>query len=246
MRCENLRNQLKVLSIPIDAVTMDESVERIYGFMKQPGLHIVATANAEMVMLAREDEELKNILNRASLVVPDGAGVLWAAEQKGEHFPERVTGIDLTRRLFKMAATKNTPIYCLGAADGVAQQAVDNLQREVGPLNIVGIHSGFFNADEEKKIIKTIQDGGAKLIFVALGVPKQEKWIAQRLSQLDGVVAMGVGGSFDVLAGNIPRAPQWMQRHRLEWLYRLYLEPKRITRMVALPKFMFAVKTNKN
>lgn len=237
-----MRNQISILTVPIDAITMDESVQQIYELMNKPGLHCVATANAEMVMLAREDVELHSVLSNADLVVPDGAGVLWAAEQKGQHFPERVAGVDLTRRLFERAAKETTPIYCLGAADGVAKQAVENLEREVGPLNIVGVHSGFFNAEEEKQIINDIKTGGAKLIFVALGVPKQEKWIAQKLKDLDGVVAMGIGGSFDVLAGNIPRAPQWMQRNRLEWLYRLYLEPKRITRMAALPKFMVAVK----
>ncbi len=112
-------------------------------------------------------------------------------------------------------------------------------------MNIVGIHDGFFDSIEEQKIIKAIGDSKAKLVFVALGVPKQEQWISENLSHLDGVVAIGIGGSFDVLAGNIPRAPHWMQQNRLEWLYRLYLEPKRIGRMLAIPKFMWTVIRNK-
>ena len=234
-----MNKRISVLSVPIDCVTMDEAVQRILQLTEQPGLHLVATANAEMVMLANENPTLHSILNNASLVVPDGAGILWAAERQGEHVPERVTGVDVTMELFKVAATHQIPVYCLGAAPGVAQRAIDNVSAQVGALNIAGIHDGFFDSAEEQEIIKS------KLVFVALGVPKQEQWIAEKLSHLDGVVAIGIGGSFDVLAGNIPRAPEWMQRNRLEWLYRLYLEPQRIGRMLAIPKFMWTVIRNK-
>ena len=240
-----MNKRISVLSVPIDCVTMDEAVQRILQMTEQPGLHLVATANAEMVMLANENPTLHTILNNASLVVPDGAGILWAAERQGEHVPERVTGVDVTKELFKVAATHQIPVYCLGAAPGVSQRAVDNLAAQVGELNIAGIHDGFFDSAEEQEIINTIGESKAKLVFVALGVPKQEQWIAEKLSHLDGVVAIGIGGSFDVLAGNIPRAPEWMQQNRLEWLYRLYLEPQRIGRMLAIPKFMWTVIRNK-
>ena len=127
----------------------------------------------------------------------------------------------------------------------MVDKAMANVQDKVGKLNLVGIHDGFFNDREERLIIEDIKSTGAKLVFVALGVPKQEKWIINKLAGLDGVVAMGVGGSFDVMAGNIKRAPKWMQENRLEWLYRLILEPKRILRMMALPKFMIKVLTSK-
>ncbi|MBK7921182.1 MAG: WecB/TagA/CpsF family glycosyltransferase [Veillonella sp.] len=239
-----MRKRIDILSVPIDVITKDETIQRVQEMMNEPGLHIVATANAEMVMLANSNPSLHTILANASLVVPDGAGVLWAAEQNGEHFPERVAGIDVAKGLFKVASEQSIPVYCLGAAPGVAEKAVSNIEQEVGPLNIVGIHDGF-NAEEETNIIRTIEEGGAKIIFVALGIPKQEEWIQHKLSHLDGVVAMGIGGSFDVLAGNIPRAPEWMQHNRLEWLYRLYLEPKRIGRMMSIPKFMLTVIKNK-
>ena len=183
-----MNKRISVLSVPIDCVTMDEAVQRILQLTEQPGLHLVATANAEMVMLANENPTLHTILNDASLVVPDGAGILWAAERQGEHVPERVTGVDVTKELFKVAATHHIPVYCLGAAPGVAQRAVDNLAAQVGELNIAGIHDGFFDSAEE---------------------------------------------------------PEWMQRNRLEWLYRLYLEPQRIGRMLAIPKFMWTVIRNK-
>ena len=219
-----MNKRISVLSVPIDCVTMDEAVQRILQLTEQPGLHLVATANAEMVMLANENPTLHSILNNV---------------------PERVTGVDVTKELFKVAATHQIPVYCLGAAPGVAQRAIDNVSAQVGVLNIAGIHDGFFDSAEEQEIIKSIAESKAKLVFVALGVPKQEQWIAEKLSHLDGVVAIGIGGSFDVLAGNIPRAPEWMQRNRLEWLYRLYLEPQRIGRMLAIPKFMWTVIRNK-
>lgn len=240
-----MRKQITVLSIPIDVITMEQAVARIQAMFQESGLHAIATANAEMVMQAQEDKELKDMLHRAALVLPDGAGILWAAEQKGERFPERVAGCDLAKRLFEEAARHHTPIYCLGAAPGVVEQAIANLEGEIGRLNVVGKHSGFFDEAEEYAIIREIESTGAKLVFVALGVPKQEKWIVNRLSHLNGVVAMGIGGSFDVFAGTVQRAPAWMQRNRLEWLYRLLRQPQRFMRMMALPKFVMAVKNDK-
>lgn len=245
MRCESLRNQITVLSVPIDSVTMAEAISRVQNLFSEPGLHIVATANAEMVMHARQDKELYNILATSSLVIPDGAGVLWAAEQKGEHFAERVAGVDLTVHLLQEAIKNQTPIYCLGAEEGVAKKAMANIEAQYGKLNIIGIHSGFFDEKEEQEIVKEIKNGGVQLLFTALGVPKQEKWMARNLSDANGLVGIGIGGSFDVLAGNVTRAPKWMQHNRLEWLYRLCKQPKRIVRMAALPKFMLAVWQNK-
>ena len=157
-----MNKRISVLSVPIDCVTMDEAVQRILQLTEEPGLHLVATANAEMVMLANENPTLHTILNNASLVVPDGAGILWAAERQGEHVPERVTGVDVTKRLFKVAADQQIPVYCLGAAPGVAQRAIDNLSAQVGPLNIAGIHDGFFDSAEEQEIVKAIGESKAK------------------------------------------------------------------------------------
>lgn len=241
-----MQNKITVLSVPIDVVTMQEAISRIQKLYETPGFHLVATANAEMVMHARQDKELYNILTNASLVIPDGAGVLWAAEQHKLKFPERVAGCDLVVELLKEAVEKQTPVYCLGAAEGVAKQAISNIENRYGKLNIVGIHSGFFDQAEEREIVQAIEAGSAKLVLVALGVPKQEKWLIKNLAHLNGVVGIGIGGSFDVMAGNVARAPKWMQKNRLEWLYRLYKQPQRIYRMAALPRFMLAVWTNKN
>lgn len=237
-----MREQIEILSIPVDVVTMEEAVDRVEQMTTEPGLHVVCTANAEMIMCAENNPKMKEILQSSSLVVPDGAGALWAAEQQGKSFPERVPGLDLAKALFERATKKHIPIYCLGAAPGVLEAAIANLKKEYGDIPVVGMHDGYFDDEEEKKIIQHIEASGAKIVFVALGVPRQEIWITEKLRHLSGVVGIGLGGSFDVISGNIVRAPKWMQESRLEWLYRLYKQPSRIGRMMAIPKFMLAVK----
>lgn len=167
-----MRNQLSILDVPVDVITMKEAVQRVQNLYSEPGLHTVVTVNAEMVMRARHDKELHQILKQADMAVPDGAGVLWAAEQLGQHIPERVAGCDLAVALLQEAAQHKTPVYFFGAAPGIAEQAVKNMEARIGPLQVVGIHSGFFDEQEEVEIIKAIEDGGAKLVLVALGVPK--------------------------------------------------------------------------
>ncbi|MCI7216577.1 MAG: WecB/TagA/CpsF family glycosyltransferase [Megasphaera elsdenii] len=233
---------IDILSIPIWNVTMEEARNLAFKCIDEGRAASIATANAEMVMRAQTDRELAHILQHADLVVPDGAGVLWAAEQQGKKFKERVTGVDLACSLLQEAAARQTPVYLFGGAPGIAEQAAANVQQQVGSLHIAGTHSGFFSADEEKDIIEDIRSQGTRILLVALGVPKQEKWISEHLYELGPCVCMGAGGTFDVLAGKAGRAPKWMQDNRLEWLYRLLKEPTRFKRMLALPKFVAAVK----
>ena len=233
---------IDILSIPIWNVTMEEARNLAFKCIDEGRAASIATANAEMVMRAQTDRELAHILQHADLVVPDGAGVLWAAEQQGKKFKERVTGVDLACSLLQEAAARQTAVYLFGGAPGIAEQAAANVQQQLGSLNIVGTHSGFFSADEEQGIIEDIRSKGTRILLVALGVPKQEKWISEHLYELGPCVGMGVGGTFDVLAGKAGRAPKWMQDNRLEWLYRLLKEPTRFKRMLALPKFVAAVK----
>ena len=240
-----MTSTIHILSVPIGNVTKEEACAFAFKCIEEGRAASIATAIAEMVMRAQSDEELADILRHADLVVPDGAGVLWAAEQIGKQFKERVAGIDLACRLVGEAALRQTPVYFFGGAEGVARDAAANLEKQVGKLHIVGTHSGFFTDEEEKQIIEEIRSGGTQLLFVALGVPKQEKWIRDHLYELGPCVCMGVGGSLDVLSGRLDRAPKWMQEHRLEWLYRLLKEPTRIKRMMALPQFVAAVKRDK-
>lgn len=230
-----------VMDIRIHAVTMKEALAFAEERTMEGKPSMIATANAEMIMIAQEDRDLARILNGADLVVPDGAGVLWAGEQLGTPFPERVTGADLTVELLKRASAMNWPVYFLGGNPGVAAKAAKKFMEEHGSFSLVGCHDGYFNEEEEKKIIEDIKKSGAKLLFAGLGVPKQEKWLYAHREEL-GLLSMGIGGVFDVMSGNLKRAPLWMQRNRLEWAYRLYLQPSRIGRMMALPRFMRAVK----
>lgn len=239
-----MTSTIDILSVPIQNVTMEEACQFAFQFIDEGKAASIATANAEMVMKAQEDAELAHILQDADLVVPDGAGVLWAAEQQGCHFKERVTGVDLACRLLKEAAARQTAVYLFGGAEGIADAAADNLRRIHGDMNIVGTHSGFFTDEAERQIIDDIRTRGTQILLVALGVPKQEKWISDHMYELGPCLCMGVGGTFDVLSGKACRAPKWMQEHRLEWLYRLAKEPTRFKRMLALPKFVAAVKSS--
>ena len=221
----------KILGVNVDCITMQQAVDKVDILIKNKTPALVATANAEMLMMATSDIELKNILNSAELVVPDGAGTVWAARHLGYNCPERVAGVDLVTNLLN----KNYRFYFFGAAEGVALKAAEKFP------NVVGIRNGFFNSNDEAEIIEDINSKNVDILLVGLGVPKQEKWIFNNLKNLNVPVSIGVGGTFDVLAGNVKRAPRWMQQAKLEWLFRAMLQPSRAGRLIALPKFVFKV-----
>lgn len=237
-----VKSSHEVLDVEIAAVTMEEAVALCASMAESGGPHLIATANAEMLMMARHDAELKRILQTCDLVLPDGAGILWAGEQLGTTFPERVTGADLTVRLLRLAQEKHWPVYFLGGAPGVAREAADRYMEKHGKFPLAGIHDGYFDEEEEQKIIREIRENGTRLLLVGMGVPKQEKWLRRHGDELGPVLGIGIGGVLDIMAGRLSRAPLWMQRHRLEWAYRLFLQPSRIGRMMALPKYMLAVR----
>lgn len=231
-----------VMDVRIHAVTMEEALRCAREMAASGEEHIIATANAEMVMIAQEDKELAYVLNHCSLVVPDGAGILWAGEQLGTYFPARVAGADYAEEILKIAVKEKWPVYFLGGAPGVAETAIRRFTERYGLFEKAGFHDGYFDEMEEQKIVEEIKSGGTKVLLCGMGVPKQEKWLWNHKKELGPVLAMGVGGVFDVMAGNLRRAPLWMRNHRLEWAYRLYLQPSRIGRMAAIPKFMLAIK----
>lgn len=233
--------RIPVLDVMIDAVTMNEAVLIVENFIIEKKARLVATANAEMVMMAQSDDELASILSKADLVIPDGAGVVWAARYKGHSVPERVAGFDLVQEILKKSAQKGYRIYFLGSAPGIAAQAKMWAERQYPGVNITGVRDGYFSTEEDSEIIDEIKLCKPDILLVALGVPKQEKWLSKNLTQLNIPVSIGVGGSFDVMAGVTERAPMWMQRANLEWLYRLLSQPKRAMRMLALPRFVLSV-----
>ncbi|MDI6600325.1 MAG: WecB/TagA/CpsF family glycosyltransferase [Thermoanaerobacteraceae bacterium] len=232
--------RVEILSVRIDNVSMDEAYKTIMDFLKEEGRHIVYTPNAEIIMAAYRDRELKDILNSSDLNVPDGIGVVMAARLYGFRIKERVAGFDLMNYICKNAPGKGHRIYLLGGKPGVAEEAAKNAASTYGDINIVGTHDGYFDSEEEKSMIEDINSKDVDFLFVGLGAPKQEKWIYGH-PEIKARVMMGVGGSFDVLAGVVKRAPAIYQKLGLEWLYRLIQEPWRYKRMLNLPLFVLTV-----
>ena len=196
-------------------------------------------------MIARQDANFRYVVERADLAVPDGVGLLWAAKRRGTPLPERVTGSDGVPIIAERAAKEGWRVFLLGAGPGVAEKAAVVLKGRFPGLQIVGTYGGSPDPAEEATITEIVNASGADLLFVAFGAPEQDKWIARNAPRLNVAMAMGVGGSLDFVAGVLPRAPGWMQRAGLEWLYRLYLQPWRIKRMTRLPRFVLAVWTER-
>ena len=237
--------KVEILGVNVNSLTMAEAVETVKNFIEKGERRLIATANAEMIMRATYDVELKTILNAADLVVPDGAGTVWAAGYLGHPMPERVAGYDLSQELMRLAPSKKYKLYFFGSAPGVADLAKAKAEKWYPGIDIVGTRNGFFSAEDEQSIIADIKAKRPDILLVALGVPKQEKWLYAHLDELNVPVSIGVGGSFDVMAGVMKRAPLWMQEAKLEWLYRGLKQPSRIGRLMALPKFVFKVMGSK-
>lgn len=203
--------------------------------------HIV-TLNPEIAWAAQRDPAYAKAIEEAGLVVPDGIGVVLAARLKGLAIPERVAGYDLLQKLLVLAAAKEYRVFMLGAAPGVAERAAVLAEAAYPGLDVVGTADGYFKSDEEGDLIERISALNCDMLFCALGPPRPaEIWINAHLAELNVGIAMGVGGSFDVMTGKVTRAPLWMQRLGLEWLHRVIQEPRRIRRLMVIPKFMLAV-----
>jgi len=237
---------LKILDVRVDKVDMMAALCGINSFIQAGGFHHVITLNAEIIYRAQQDPALKELINSAHMVTPDGAGIVWAASYAGEPVAERVTGIDLMVKLCQQAHHNGWSIYLLGGAPGVAEEAGQQLRLTYPNIKIAGIRHGYFSAADEESVISDIQAAAPDILFVGLGAPRQEFWIRQHRDQLPVKVAMGIGGSFDVISGRVKRAPLWMQRLKLEWLARLLKEPWRAKRMLALPKFVLLVMKRKS
>ncbi len=197
----------------------------------------VVTVNPEFVMEARRNPPFREVLNMAALSLADGYGIVWASRVLGSPLPERVAGVDVMQRMCAWAAQKGWPVFLLGAQPGVAERAAATLVTGHRGLTVAGCYAGSPDPAEEDDLVARVNRSGAKVLFVAYGAPRQDLWIARNLRRLEVVVAMGVGGAFDFLAGVVPRAPLWMQERGLEWLYRLVRQPWRWRRMLALPRF---------
>ncbi|MGI5875286.1 MAG: WecB/TagA/CpsF family glycosyltransferase [Dethiobacteria bacterium] len=230
-----------ILGRPIDCLTMDQAIQIICKALQEATFFHVVTANAEMLYNSRQDKILAKIIDSAGMVTADGAGVVIASRILACPVPERVAGYDLMLKCLQVAAHGNIPVYFLGSRPDVLTLAVSNALKIYPGLKVVGSHHGYFGEKDEPLIIKEINLLQPGLLLVAMGVPKQEKWIHFYKEKLPPCVAIGVGGSFDVLAGKVRRAPLWMQQSGLEWLYRVIKEPSRFKRAAVLPLFMIQV-----
>ena len=240
-----MKKAINILGVPVTPFSMEEAVSFLMDRIAKKMPTQVVTANAEIIMMARNDKRYGTLLQQADLVLADGAGTVWAGRTLGYEVPERVAGFDLFVEQIKKSAEEGIKLYFFGAAPGIAEAAKAKAEMLAPGVSIVGTRNGYFSETDIEEIIDEINASGAQILFAALGAPKQEYWLRDHAKQLRPLIRIGLGGSFDVLAGKTTRAPHWMQKASLEWLYRLYKEPSRIGRMMALPRFVLAVQKEK-
>ena len=234
--------RIHILGVAVDDLVEDEAIERVVSFVADGEPHHVVTVNPEFVMEARRNPAFRRVLIAADMATPDGFGLLLAARLRGEAFRGRVTGVALTDLIAGSAAERGWSLFLLGAAPGVAERAAAALQRAHPGLRIAGCFAGSSQPSDEPAIRARVSAARPTVLLVAYGHPAQDLWIARNQPLLRVPVAIGVGGVFDYLAGEAPRAPAWMRRIGLEWLYRVIRQPRRWRRiLVAVPLFLCAV-----
>ncbi len=235
------KKRLNVLGVGVDTASMAETADVLLSAMEGESPYSVYTPNSEILLYAYHNPDYCAVLNRGDRITPDGIGVVYASKILKHPLPERVGGFDLANAvLAKMAGTKKS-VYLFGAKPGVADLAAENICKQYPGTIVCGTADGYFDNEKEQEIIKDINEKKPDLLLVCLGFPKQECWIDAHKDQLSAKVMMGLGGSLDVFAGTVKRAPKGFQKLGLEWLYRLLKQPSRAGRMLALPKFGITV-----
>jgi len=231
--------RIDVLGVLFDNLTKAEAVDKAYDLMcRRQGAYVV-TPNPEIVMHCRENEEMRAAVSEASLVIADGIGVIYGARILKTPLKEKIPGIDFTTELLAKMAEQGKSVYLFGSKPGVAEMAGENLVKRFEGLQLAGCHDGYFTNDAN--IVRRINEAAPDLLLVCLGAPRQELWMRSRCAEVSAGLMIGAGGSIDVFAGVVQRAPEFWQRSGLEWLYRLLKEPRRIGRMMKLPKFLLCV-----
>lgn len=233
----------RMFGVNVNTDSPSATIRRIFSRIETEEQSFIVAINPEKLMKSRRDPQLRAILNEATVGIPDGIGVVIASKLRKGHVKERITGIDMMESLCEEAAVRHVPVFLYGAKPGVAAAAAANLQQQFPGLLVAGTADGYI--EDEEEVIRTINDSGAKILFVAMGSPAQEQFIIRNRDKLNIAVFQGVGGSFDVFSGNIERAPALFRKFGMEWFYRLLKEPSRWKRQLDLPKFLVAVLTER-
>jgi len=230
--------RVRILGIPVDRITMDQTIERLEQFVAEGTPHQVVTADSSGIVLAQSDSDFFEILQQANLVTADSVGVIWAAKRQGEPVPERVSGVDIFARLCAKSAEKGYRLFFLGAAPGVAETAAERCCLQSPGCNVVGTRHGYFPEESDEVVAQEIAAAKPDVLFVAMGMPRQEKFIRRTRDIIKAPVAIGVGGTLDVFSGRVKRAPRLVQKLKLEWLWRTLQNPKKISKAKNLPIFV--------
>ena len=235
-----MRDIIKILGVEIDNVNTEEAVLRTKKLIEtsQKSCKLIVAPNTEFIMKAQEDEEFFNVLKTAELATPDSVGVMLGGKLQKRKFKARIPGQMYFRSVLEYGAQNSWSFYLLGGRGDIPKLAKENVEKLFPGVNIVGYHEGYFETDSEEKVIEEINTLQPNVLFVAMGAPIQEKWIYKNKDRLKVDVATGQGGTFDYEAGNIKRAPRFIQKLGIEWLWRLILQPSRIKRMMVLPKYV--------
>ena len=236
---ETGEERVDMLGVPIARIDMAGALARVEQFVEERGPHMIVTSDTPGLVRAHDDREFQDAVRSADMVTADGRGVVWMARVLGLPVRDRVSGVDLVERICDQAARRGHSVYLIGAQPGVAEEAAKVLRTRYPGLEVAGTQHGYFTPEDEPEVVRAVAAARPDILLVAFGQPRQEVWIRRHQPEIQAPVAIGVGGTFDVLTGRVKRAPLWMQRAGLEWLYRVLREPKRLPRMVALPKLVW-------
>lgn len=232
-----MQRKVMILGIPFDNMTRKEFLKNLNERLNTHQKTFLVTANPEIVMYAKNNKDYYDLLMQADYIAPDGIGIVKAAHRLGTPIQERVPGFELMLGLLEIADLEEKNVYFIGSKEEILELTIEKVKIKWPHINIVGYHHGYFDHDDPE-MIDRVKNTNPDIVFVAFGFPRQEKWISDYLSQVSHGIAVGVGGSFDVLSGKTKRAPKFVQSFHIEWLYRLIKQPSRYKRMAVLPKFL--------